>query len=128
MEIEIDGLGRQRRPRVRLDAAVSDGDARFAALVEHFLGRPGVTPPQPGARRFGSDALKVDGSIFAMLQGGRLVVKLPRERVAALLDDGTGVPFDAGKGRPMKEWVKIVDADDATWRTLAEEALAFVRR
>jgi TfoX N-terminal domain len=105
------------------------GEARFAALVEHFADRPRVTPPGAAGRRgFGSSALKVDGSIFAMLQDGRLVVKLPRERVSALVASGTGEPFSAGKGRPMKEWVAVPDGDDALWRTLAEEALTFVGR
>ena len=107
---------------------VDDSEARFAALVAHFAGRPEVAPPQSGRRRFGASALTVNGSIFAMVQDGRLVVKLPRERVAGLIADGTGQPFDAGKGRPMKEWVAVPNADDATWRDLAEEALAFVRR
>jgi hypothetical protein len=53
--------------------------ARFTELVQAFGGRPGVTSPyEDGNRRFGSDALKVNGSIFAMLTRGRLVVKLPQ--------------------------------------------------
>jgi hypothetical protein len=28
----------------------------------------------------------------------------------------------------MKEWLAVVGADDAAWRALAEEALAFVGR
>jgi hypothetical protein len=103
------------------------GEARFAALVAELVGRPGVTPPEPGRRAFGASALKVDGAIFAMLRDGRLVVKLPRDRVAALVGDGTGEPFEAGRGRPMREWVAVAGGDDAAWRALAEEALAFVR-
>jgi TfoX/Sxy family transcriptional regulator of competence genes len=109
-------------------AGMDDAESRFAALVAQFADRPGVAPPQPGRRRFGSSVLTVDGSIFAMLQENRLVVKLPRERVAALIADGTGQAFTAGKGRPMKEWVAVPDADDATWQQLAEEALAFLQR
>jgi hypothetical protein len=109
-------------------AVMHAAESRFAALVAHFAGRPGVAPPQPGRWRFGSAALTVDGSIFAMLQANRLVVKLPRERVAALIADGTGQAFTAGKGRPMKEWIAVPDGDDATWQQLAEEALAFLQR
>jgi TfoX/Sxy family transcriptional regulator of competence genes len=105
-------------------ATVSEEDARFAALADEFAARPGVTPPEPGGRRFGASALKVDGSIFAMVQDGRLVVKLPAARVAELVANGVGEPFGAGKGRPMREWVAILD--DARWRELAEEALTFV--
>ena len=100
---------------------------RFSALVDALAGEPGVTPPEPtGGRRFGASALQVHGSIFAMLRDGRLVVKLPSERVAALLADGTGAPFGAGRGRPMQEWVTVVTDDEQTWRALATEALAFV--
>lgn len=101
---------------------------RFAALVQEFVSQPDVEPPgDPNRRRFGSDALKVNGSIFAMVTGGRLVVKLPRDRVDALISQGTGAPFDSGKGRPMKEWLTVVDDDGETWLTLAREALNFVR-
>ena len=103
-----------------------DAEARFAALVEHFAGRPGVEFPAESRRRFGSDALKVNGSIFAMVTSGRLVVKLPRQRVDELLATGTGAPFDSGKGRPMKEWLTVTSDDDETWRALAGEALDFV--
>lgn len=104
-----------------------DVDERFAGLVERFAGRPGVTPPGAGGRRgFGADALTVDGSIFAMVVRGHLVVKLPRARVAELVADGTGAPFDAGKGIPMREWVSVLADDTDAWTALAEESLAFV--
>lgn len=103
-------------------------EERFSALVEEFAGAPGVEVPQTsGPRRFGSDALKVDGSIFAMVVGGQLVVKLPRDRVDALVVDGTGAPFDGGKGRAMKEWVTVAVGDEETVVALAHEAMVFVR-
>jgi hypothetical protein len=104
-------------------------EQRFDGLVAAFAGRQCVgLPGEEGRRGFGSAALTVDGSIFAMLTRGRLVVKLPRTRVADLVGAGAGEPFDAGKGTPMKEWLVVVGADDAAWRALAEEALAFVGR
>jgi hypothetical protein len=99
---------------------------RFAALVEEFSGRSGVTPPGPDRRRFGSDSLRAGRSIFAMLTRDELVLKLPRARVAELVASGQGRPFDAGKGTPTKEWVVVADDDLDTWRELAEEAFAFV--
>src|SRR3954451_18557891 len=99
---------------------------RFAALVEEFTGRPGVTPPGPDRRGFGSDALRAGASIFAMLTRDELVLKLPRARVAELIASGQGRPFDAGKGTPMKKWVVVADDDLDSWRDLAEEAFAFV--
>lgn len=95
---------------------------RFAALVETFATVPGVQLPD-GRRRFGSAALKAGGSIFAMLTDDRLVVKLPAERVESLIASGDGAAFDASKGRPMKEWLTVVDDDD--WVPLAQEALEY---
>ena len=103
-----------------------DTEARFATLVERFAGRPGVEAPTGSRRAFGSDALKVNGSIFAMVTGGHLVVKLPASRVDALIAGGAGAPFGSGKGRPMKEWVTVTAEDQATWVALATEAFDFV--
>jgi hypothetical protein len=44
-----------------------------------------------------------------------------------LISSGDGVPFDAGKGKPMKEWVGL-RTDDASCRELVAEAMAFVGR
>ena len=102
-----------------------DAADRFAALVAALSDEPGVSPPgEQGHRGFGAEALKVNGSIFAMLGHGRLVVKLPAARVAELIDAGAGEPFDAGRGRPMRQWLTV--ADGADWRALAREALAHV--
>jgi TfoX/Sxy family transcriptional regulator of competence genes len=103
-------------------------EERFDVLVEEFASTPGVTPPgHGGSRGFGSSGLKVNGSIFAMLTRSQLVVKLPRVRVDELIGSGVGDPFTAGKSRPMKEWLAVVGDDEQTWRSLANEALAFVR-
>ena len=96
-----------------LRQSLVDVNARFAALAEEFAGRPGVDMPE-ARRGFGSDALKVNGSIFAMVTGGRLIVKLPRDRVAELIAAGTGAPFDSGKGRPMKEWLAVATDDEGS--------------
>lgn len=104
-----------------------DPEQRFDVLCDAFAGQPGVALPDTSGRRtFGSSTLKIKGSIFAMLSGGRLVVKLPRERVQALIDDGTGEPFDSGTGRPMRQWLSVVAEDERTWHALAREAMGFV--
>ena len=103
-----------------------DAADRLAVLVDAFADAPGVTPPGSGGRRaFGSDALKVDGAIFAMQVHGALVVKLPAGRVAALIGEGTCAPFTNGRGSPMREWATVTDP--ARDLDLATEALAFVR-
>jgi len=103
-------------------------EERFADVVEALLDQPGVTPPSNSGREFGSNALKVKGKIFAMLVRGSLVVKLPAARVAALIDSGQGGPFDAGKGKPLKEWLAVPPDASLDWLSLAREALLFVRR
>lgn len=114
-------------------AEQSTWDEWFAALARAFLPRAGVSLGS-GRRGFGSDALQVDGRIFAMARRGDLVLKLPSTRVDELVTTrvdelvttGMGAPFDAGKGRPKKEWVIVPDHAQAKWQELAEEALAFV--
>ena len=51
--------------------------AGYRDLVEALAGRSGVTLGS-GRRGFGSDALLVNGHIFAMVSRGHLVLKLPR--------------------------------------------------
>jgi TfoX/Sxy family transcriptional regulator of competence genes len=98
----------------------------FGELCEEYAATAGVSVPDGGGRGFGSQALKIDGAIFAMISGDRLVVKLPARRVVELVESGSGQPFDAGKGKPMKEWVGLV-GDEPACRALVAEALAFVR-
>ena len=98
--------------------------ALFESLCEEYAGVNGVTVPEGGSG-FGSNAIKINKSIFAMLVNDRLVVKLPAGRVTELISSGDGLPFDAGKGKPMKEWVGLT-ADDARCRDLVAEAMAFV--
>jgi hypothetical protein len=105
-------------------------EERYAAVVEVLAGRPDVTggPDEPGSRhRFGSSELKVRGRIFAMLVRGRLVVKLPRQRVDALVASAAGDRFDPRRdGRLMKEWLTVGPASEERWLPLATEAMEFV--
>jgi hypothetical protein len=103
----------------------ADHPQLFAELCEEYATVPDVSVPDGGSG-FGSQALKINGAIFAMISGDRLVVKLPARRVAELIESGSGQPFDAGKGKPMKEWVGLV-GDEAACRDLVAEALAFGR-
>jgi hypothetical protein len=99
---------------------------RFARLIETLLNSPDVsyTIDKKG---FGSSALKVNNKIFAMLAKGRLVVKLPRQRVDALIEEGDGERFDPGHGRLMKEWFSLNPESTQEWLPLAQDALVFVR-
>jgi hypothetical protein len=97
---------------------------RFATLVGETAADPDVVVGSSG-RGFGSGALTLNGRIAAMVSHDRLVLKLPAARVAELIATGRGSTFDAGKGKPLREWL-VVD-DDADWRGLADEAIAFGR-
>ena len=103
----------------------ADADALFEQLVARFDADPSVTPPAPGGK-FGASGLKVGGKLFAMVSKGRLVLKLPRQRVDDLVESGTGERFDPGHGRLMKQWVTIEPRHGRLWPALADEALRFV--
>lgn len=99
---------------------------QYASIVDALVGEPDVTPGTPGTKRFGASALQVRGKIFAMLVNDRLVVKLPRQRVDAIVAAGEGERFTPAHGRVMKEWVTVESASAERWLPLAREALAFV--
>ena len=108
-----------------------DGEERFEGLVAAMLERPGTSygSAEGGPQRaFGSTSLKTNGKIFAMLVNGRLVVKLDRGRVDALVASGAGNRFDPGHGRLMKEWLDLESDSDQTWLDLATESEAFVAK
>ena len=110
-------------------SAPPSAEQRFDELVGELLDRPGVTygRDEPGAaNRFGSNALKVAGKIFAMLVSGALVVKLPRKRVDELVASGDGTRFDPRGGRPMTEWLVLDPASAQGWLPLAAEAMQYV--
>jgi hypothetical protein len=113
----IEKSPRARKPRV-------DAQALYDGIVAEELKKPGVTI----GRALQNDVLQVSGKIFAFLKAGRLVVKLPVERVRELVAGGA-VPFTSG-GRVMKEWV-CVDAlagaaGEGLWRALTNEARRYV--
>jgi hypothetical protein len=104
------------------------GDAQLGGAVEALLAGKAAGVP----RRFGSNALRVKGRIFAMWVRGRLVLKLPRVRVAELTAAGRATHFDANKGIAMKEWAAIAGealrtrAARSAALELVREAYAFV--
>jgi hypothetical protein len=71
--------------------------------------------------------LRVGKEFLALVdyKGSGLVVKLPRARVAELIESGVGQPF-APAGRVFKEWVSVPKPDRRRWLGLLREAIAFV--
>jgi TfoX/Sxy family transcriptional regulator of competence genes len=109
----------EREASKREPAAV---DPRFVPVVEAFAMHQDVTR----GRMMSSYGLKVKGKIFAMFGKEQFVVKLPKERVDALVSAGLGKRFDPGHGRLMKEWVVIGSQGD--WVELAKDAYRFVKQ
>ena len=54
------------------------------------------------------------------------MLKLPRQRVDALVAAGEAERFDPGHGRLMKEWLAVKPKSEMGWLPLVREALEFV--
>ena len=94
----------------------------LAELMSAVAGLPGVTLGkalhQPG--------LMADGRLFAFLNRGDLVLKLPATRIDALIESHAARRFERGQGRPMREWVVLPAASRAEWPDFVREAYRFV--
>lgn len=75
----------------------------------------------------GFPCLRVAGSFFASCdhRTGDLIVKLPRDHVTQLIDNGVGKPFTPAS-RTFRDWVLIDDRDETRWTAMIEEARQFV--
>lgn len=94
----------------------------FDAVAEHFVATDERVRP---GKIFHSEGLKSGGKFFAFNRKEEIVVKLAQERVAQLIAEGSGWPFDAGKGRPMREWVVLRPTDLSSCTSHVAEALEF---
>jgi hypothetical protein len=61
-----------------------------------------------------------------MTSKDQYVVKLSKERVEELVSKKVGDYFDAGKGKPMKEWLSVHGLPKSSI-DLAREAYRFVK-
>ncbi|MEY4544702.1 MAG: hypothetical protein RL685_897 [Pseudomonadota bacterium] len=73
--------------------------------------------------------LRVGKEFLALVdyKGSGLVVKLPKGRVAELIEAGVGEPF-APAGKTFKEWLAVPTPDRRLWRELLREGIEFVGR
>jgi len=102
-----------------------DARALYDALTDDLLYDPAVGR----ATMMGYPCVRLAGRFVASYDAklGGLVVKLPRERVLQLIEDGTGEPF-APAGKVFREWVAIPTLDRDQWRTLLAEGVDFARK
>lgn len=94
----------------------------FAAIVAAF---DNYDVSVERVKLFGYDCLRVNNKIFAKIDKGRLVMKLPKQRIEALVMAGHLEPYDGKRGQ-MKLWVVLDSVDEALAVALAAEAKAFV--
>ncbi len=71
--------------------------------------------------------VRVSGEFLGLVdyRGSGLVVKLPRNRVQQLIDDGVGRPF-APAGKVFGELVSVPERNRRRWRALIRESRDFV--
>jgi hypothetical protein len=74
-----------------------------------------------------SECVRSSGEFVAMPnhKGPGIVVKLPRDRVDEMVDEGEGQPF-APAGKVFREWVLVETHDEDRWRELIRNSVAFV--
>jgi hypothetical protein len=104
---------------------VADAQSLFDELVDEYAARPGVTY----GRMMSSNGLRVHGKIFAMLNRGALVVKVPTDRVNELLARDGITAFEPRPGRRMREWAVIpvpAAPEDVQWPAITAEAFNYV--
>lgn len=114
-QIDPDALPRRRAGLELLDTLTAGDDDL-----------PGVTR----GRMFASEGLALGGTFFAFVgRDGRLMVKLPQQRIQELIDSGTAERVTLG-GRSMREWVSLplpsAPGGDATWSMAIAAAHAFL--
>lgn len=94
-------------------------EEQWTVLVEDMTEQPDVT----AGKMFGSRGLRIGKKFFAVLWDDRLVLKLPKARVEAVIASG-GEPFMPMPGRTMGEWVVV--GTKADWFALASESKLYL--
>lgn len=98
-------------------------DAIFWDLAQPLL----IAGEADKGTMMGFPCLRTQGQFFASLEKdtGDLIVKLPADRVAAMIEEGEAIAF-APNGRKFREWARVPDVDEKKWASLLEEAREFV--
>lgn len=100
--------------------------SRFTQVAEALGNEYGVERGRPG-RTHGPLNLLVDGKVFARISPGHdFVVRLPQERIKALVAADAGRRL-SDRGSATREWLVVRGESVDEWTELAREALRFVR-
>ncbi len=94
----------------------------LARLMSAVADRPDVTV----GRALSNMGLMTGGKLFAFIKDGGLVLKLPANRIDALIESNGADRFERGQGTPMREWIVMPASTSANWPDLVREACDFV--
>jgi hypothetical protein len=109
---------------MRFNQAMTDLFEKLARSLDVGEVTKPAHPTQP--QRMNANAFCVHNRVFAMRVGDDLVLKLPANRVAELIEAGVAGPHVVD-GRPMKEWANLRPAREKQWLELTKESLVHVR-
>jgi hypothetical protein len=97
------------------------------AIIEGLVDELQAQNPEVvSSKMFGMPTLKVGGKAFAGEFEGDMVFKLAGDAHQQALELSGAHLFDPMGGRPMKEWVMIPVAHQATWPDFAKAALSYM--
>ena len=100
-------------------------DQSLATILASMLG--GIPQVQVGTHLHHANFL-VGNKVFAFIQGDGVAIKLPKEKIQALVETKRAAPLVMGK-RVMKEWIVIKHYNPEEYKqeeALFKEAIAFV--
>lgn len=105
------------------DAPSTSAQKMFAGVSRQVLAQfpddePGLMLRSPG--------LRTAGRFYAFASEDDVVLKLPASRVAEMISSGAGLECSPRPGHPMREWVKILEPDEADCLAAVLEARSFV--
>ena len=117
--------GKGKKAAKKPATGADEKDPRFLPVAAALARKAGFSLMESasGATR----GMMLNGKSFGMSSHGRFVLKLTEERVAELIEDGTGKPFSASAGRTMKGWIEIT-GEGADWVAFAKEAYGLAVR
>jgi hypothetical protein len=106
-----------------MSAPTQDPKAIFNSLARIYTGRLDV---KLGTAFGNGPALSSGGTLFAALAGDELVVRLPPERCAMLVDAGEG-RLHVDDGQTLEDWLVVPGDNHAQWEGFVSEALGCAR-